>query len=71
VCTSSQSEGGDYRGETQEARESFDKAVNLMEHNPGPARQDRLEGQLLRREVEQVLERSEPAKEDMVSKVEE
>jgi tetratricopeptide (TPR) repeat protein len=43
------------RGEMEEARQCFGEAVDLMEQDPGPTPQDRIEGRLLRREVEQLL----------------
>jgi hypothetical protein len=58
------------RGETQAAREWLAKAVELMQRNPSPALQDRLEAQLLRREVEQLLGKSEEEKHGTGSKQE-
>jgi len=43
------------RGETEEARQRLGQAVEFMVEHPAPAREDRLEAQLLRREVEQLL----------------
>jgi tetratricopeptide (TPR) repeat protein len=43
------------RGEAEEARCWFERAVELMQRHPGPTTQDRLEAQLLRRELEQLL----------------
>ncbi len=59
------------RAETGEAQDSLDKAIELMEQDPGPAQQDRIEGQLLRREVEQLLGKPEEEKDDAESEEEE
>ena len=50
------------RGETEKAQKSFGEGVELMEQDPGPTSQDRIEGQLLRREVERLLGQSEERK---------
>jgi hypothetical protein len=55
------------RGETEEARQWLGKAVDLMEQHPAPAQQDRIEGQLLRREVERLLGKPEQEKQDAES----
>jgi tetratricopeptide (TPR) repeat protein len=52
------------RGETKKARESLDEGVELMEQDPGPTLQDRIEGQLLRREVEKLLGKPAEEKDD-------
>jgi tetratricopeptide (TPR) repeat protein len=51
------------RGESVEARQSFGKAVELMERHPGLYVLDRLEGQLLLCEAEQLLGKPEEGKE--------
>jgi tetratricopeptide (TPR) repeat protein len=43
------------RGETEGTRQWLGRAAELMERDSGPAPQDRIEGRLLRREVEQLL----------------
>jgi tetratricopeptide (TPR) repeat protein len=58
------------RGETQQAREWYAKGVELMKKHRPAAAQDQLECQLLRREVEQLLEKSKEEKHGTESKQE-
>ena len=59
------------RGETEEARQWLGKAIESMEQHPAPATQGRIEGQLLRREVQQLLGEPEQKKKDAESQKEE
>jgi tetratricopeptide (TPR) repeat protein len=59
------------RGETEESRNWLDKAVDLMEQHPAGAMQDRIESQLLRREVERLLGQSEQEGKSAASEKEE
>jgi tetratricopeptide (TPR) repeat protein len=56
------------RGETVEVRQYLGKAVDLMVQDLGPTLQDRIEGRLLRREVEQLLGKPKVEKHDAESK---
>jgi Flp pilus assembly protein TadD len=59
------------RGETEEARQWLGKAVDLMEQHPASALHGRIEGQLLRREVEGLLGKPKQEQDDAESKKEE
>jgi tetratricopeptide (TPR) repeat protein len=52
----------DGRGETQQARQWLSEAIQLIEQHPARFMQDRIEGQLLAREAEQLLGKSEQKK---------
>ncbi len=50
------------RGQTEDARQWLGKAIEAMEQRPDLCEEDHLQGQLLRREVEQLLRKSEEEK---------
>jgi tetratricopeptide (TPR) repeat protein len=58
------------RGETQETRQYLRKAVESMEQHPSRAIQARMQGRLLRRELEQLLGKSEEEKHETETKQE-
>jgi tetratricopeptide (TPR) repeat protein len=55
------------RGETQEARRRLGEAIESMEQRVAPAIQARIQGQLLRRELEQLLGKPKQEKHDIES----
>jgi tetratricopeptide (TPR) repeat protein len=52
------------RGETKQSRQWLEKAIEMMEQHSAHAPQDRLEAQLLRRELEQLLAQSDEEQQD-------
>ena len=57
----------DARGETEASRQQVGRAIDLWEQNPDSIQQDRLEGQLLLRELRQSLATAEQEKSDVQS----